>query len=236
MQYPPSSSETGMDREDRAVLRSVDDLLPDLKYLLPRCDAEITMRKALAEAAQAFCRKTGALEYTAVIPVVDGRFEYDLPVSDVNADLLNVKRIEVWELPAGETVERRAYLLSQRAYDVLDPIDDDKVTLRLGDALYVGTSTLNMRVVMSLIPYYDQSVGAQAYSLPDKFLRRWRQAIVCGAAAALANMDGRPWVSKSLASDMNFRYYELVNEATEKADYNRMVSGSASCVNPTGFV
>lgn len=239
MQYPVSIAETGMDREDRPVFRGVDDLLPDVKYLLPKCDAEITIRKTLAEQAQEFCRTTGCLTHRFDLTVVTGTVQYELATADVNADLLCVNRVSLWRIPAGGTVAQYSSDLNPGTdFDIEDPLDEDHVYLNLRSSYSapVDGSTLILRAEVSLIPYFDQSVGTQAYAFPDKFLRRWRQALVSGAVAKLASMEKTPWFNSGLAADRQKTYDSLVGEAQNKANFNQMASGSYSAVNPIGFV
>lgn len=239
MQYPVSTEETGMDREDRAVFKGVDDLLPDVKYILPKCDAEITIRKTLAEKVQEFCRATHCLQTAFDLTVVTGQRTYEIPVGDVNADLLNVREVGVWRNSTADTALRKAYELTPRHdFQIDDPLEEDAVYLVLAAPLTAptdGTSAV-IRVYASLLPYFDQSIGTQAYSLPDKWLRRWRQAIVAGTVARLASMENRAWSNAGLAKDMQNTYNLNVVEAYNKADINHMAGGSGTCVNSTGFV
>jgi len=241
MQYPPSVSETGMSREDRNVFKGVDDLLPDVKYLLPKCDAEITIRKTLSEITQQFCRHTGALQTVLEVTVAGvNTTRYELPLSDTNSDLFYVREIGVWRIPAGGTSSTATFsrTLYPHQYSVEDPLEEDSVFLNLESSISVPTdgSTIILRISVALIPLFDQSVGENAYSLPDKFLRRWRQGIVSGAVARLAAMKKKPWYDDGLAFDMSKLYDSIESEAKDKASFNRMAEGSSLCVNRIGFV
>lgn len=231
MDYPVTSG-TGMDSENRTYLRGLDDLLPDLKYILPRCDSDITMRKALCEAAQQFCRDTGCFEYTATISMTNDVTRYVIPFP-WPADILTVK--DVWvEFTTNALVKRSG--LHPSAYSIEDPTDADNVYINLANAINVGTgTTAEMKVELSLIPYFDQMIGTQAYALPDKFMRRWRPAFVQGAIARLAGMDNKPWTNKQLSSDARQQYMSLQGEAVSKSQIVHMRQGSATCANPVGW-
>lgn len=231
MDYPVTAG-TGMDSENRAYLRGLDDLLPDLKYILPRCDSDITMRKALCEAAQQFCRDTGCFEYTASMTMTNDVKRYVITIP-WPADILVAKKVRVDSVNAQST---NTVTLHPAQYSFEDPTDSDNVYVNLTAAHNVNADTVaTLKIDLALLPYFDQMIGTQAYALPDKLMRRWRAAFVQGAIARLAGMDGKPWTNKQLSLDARQQYMQLHGEAVVKANYMHMRQGGVSCANPIGF-
>lgn len=235
MEYPVTSAETGLGREDRNVYRGLDDLLPDIKYMLPRCDMEITARKTLAEVAQQFARVTGCFEYTVELTADGSAYRYELPVGGP-ADILFVKEVRVY-LTGADGVEKYSRTLMTHTYSVEDPTEEDAAYLNLvSPVASPDGSVTTLQVDVALVPHFDQMLGTEAYALPDKWLRRWRSALVSGTIARLAGMRGRPWTDAELSNAMYLQYMTQEGEAKAKANFNHMKQGYVSSVNPIGFV
>ena len=229
MEYPVTSG-TGLDRDVRLNLKSLDDLLPDIVFLLPKCDEEVTIRKTLADVAQQFCRDTGVLEYTtANVTVVAGTDKYAIIVP-FPADVMTVKEVRLYNVNLTTLEETLSRVLSPDSFDVEDPIEEDRVYLKLAEAITPQSAgALVMKIDVSLIPRIDEMLGTQATALPEKFIRRWGQAFVKGAVAKLASFDNRPWTNKSLAEENNADFMSLRSEAFAKAQGSKMKRGGQSC-------
>lgn len=226
---------TGVATDSRNYFKGLDDMIADVKYMLPRCDAEITIRKTLAEVAQQFCRDTGVFTCVLELAAVQDRLEYFLE-PPFPADILHVNEIRVFVVANG-AVETLSQILSPLSYEIVDDPQDDGVTLKLATPVQPATGyTTTIKVELAMVPYLDQMLGTEAYALPDKVLRRWRAAFVSGAISQLAMMDNRPWTNKSLALDRRAQYTALQGEALNKANVNKMRKGIASCLNSVGFV
>lgn len=228
----PVTDAAGKTRDVRNVWTGLDALLPDLLLWLPRCDAEITMRKALAETCQLFCRETGAFTATSAnITLAADVTRYAIPVAWA-ADILTVTAVRVYVVAADGT-ETLYSELSPIEYAIDDPADGDSAYITLGSAMSAPEgSTMALKVDMSLIPYFDEQTGVSAEALPEKFVRRWRGAFVAGTLARLAGMDGKAWTNKSLA-DANLRAYRTLHgEAVSKANISQMRKGGMTCRNP----
>lgn len=227
MDFPTTES-----REVRDMWAGLDSLLPDVLLWLPRCDAEITMRKTLAEVCQQFCRDTGAFTATSAnITLTAGVTRYAIPVAWA-ADILTVNGVRIYVVAADGT-ETLYSELSPIEYAIDDPADGDSVYITFGSAMSAPNgSTMAAKVDMALIPYFDEQTGATDEALPEKFVRRWRAAFAAGAIGRLAGMDGKPWTNKALA-DTNLRAYKsLHGEAVSKANISHMRTGGATCRNP----
>jgi len=229
MEYPVTSG-TGLNREVRLNLKSLDDLLPDIVFLLPKCDEEVTIRKTLADVAQQFCRDTGVLEYTtANVTVVEGTDKYAIIVP-FPADVMTVKEVRLYNVNLTTFAETLSRVLSPDSFDVEDPIEEDRVYLKLAEAVTPQSAgALVMKIGVSLIPRIDEMLGTQATALPEKFLRRWGQAFVKGTIAKLAGMDNRAWTNKSLAGENSVDFMSLRSEAFAKAQGSKMKRGGQSC-------
>lgn len=228
MDYPATSTDTGLDREVRNYLRGTDDMLPDIVYLMARCDEDVTIRKTLAEVAQEFCRETGCFEYETPVDLANDttRYKLDIPWP---ADVLMVKKAKLFTVTSAG-VETEQYTLDVQQFTVEDPTDEDGVYLNLGSAInaQAGGDTYRLKVTVQLVPYFDEMVGTQATALPDKWLRRWRSAIVSGAVALLAAMERKPWTDKELAGAHAAKYKRLRGEAWMKANGPELRNGGVS--------
>lgn len=229
MDYPQTSTDTGLDREVRQV-RGLDDLLTDVLHLLPRCDEEITVRKALAETAQMFCRETGCFAYEKVITLANDVTRYALS-TPWTSDVLMVNSAYVWTVDAN-AVETLDYRLHERAFYIEDPADTEYAYINLYAAINAASGTTKkLKVELSLIPAFDEMLGTQSCALPEKWLRRWRAAIVAGALASLAGMSRRPWTNETLAEEQRRKYSYLKGEAIGKVGISRMQRGGATCID-----
>jgi len=229
MDYPQTSTGAGLDREVRQ-LRSLDDLLPDVVYALPRCDEEVTIRKTLAETAQMFCRETGCFTYEKVITLTDTGTRYAL-ATPWTSDVLMVNSAKVYTVDAAE-VETLDYQLHERQFYVEDPADSETAYVNLYAPIKAATGTTKkLKIELSLIPAFDEMSGTQACAFPEKWLRRWRGAVVNGTIARLAGMARRPWSNETLANDAGKRYSYLKGEAVSKVGISRMQRGSATCID-----
>lgn len=230
MDYPASASDTGLDRETR-YLRGTDDLLPDVVYLLPRCDEEVTVRKTLAETAQTFCRDTSCFTHEKSLDLTNDVKRYALTFP-WPGELLTVLSVKEYTVTDGEETYNRE-LMPRSDYYVEDNAYGDNAYLNLWSAINAGNdSTKRLKIEMSLLPDFDEMIGSSSCALPDKWLRRWRQAIVAGTVAFLAGMEQKPWSNASLALAQQRKYERLQGEAWSKANGSRLVTGGASFQNP----
>jgi hypothetical protein len=229
MEYPVTSG-TGLEREVRLTLKSLDDLLPDIVFLLPKCDEEVTIRKTLADVAQQFCRDTGVFEYTtANVTVVDGTDRYAILIP-FPADVMTVKEVRLYNVDPLTSAETFSRTLIPESFDVEDPVEEDRVYLKLWETITPSSAgSLVMKIDVSLIPRIDDMLGTQATALPEKFLRRWGQSFVKGTIAKLAGMDNRAWTNKSLAGENSVDFMSLRSEAFSKAQGSKMKLGGQSC-------
>lgn len=229
MEYPVTSG-TGLEREVRLTLKSLDDLLPDIVFLLPKCDEEVTIRKTLADVAQQFCRDTGVFEYTtANVTVVAETTRYGI-VIPFAADVMTVKEVRLYNVDSVTSAETLSRALLPDEFYVEDPVEEDRVYLNLyGKYTPSSAGSLVLKIDVSLIPRIDDMLGSQATAFPEKFLRRWGQAFVKGTIAKLAGMDNRAWTNKSLAGENSVDFMSLRSEAFSKAQGSRMKRGGQSC-------
>jgi len=234
MQYPVTTATgTGLDREVRSVYRGLDDIIPDVLYLLPKCDEEITIRKTLCEAAQQFCRDTGCFQYTTTIALVNDtkRYLLDCPWP---AFILSVK--EVRQNIISSTNQVNTSTVYHQNYTIEDPIEDDGNYINLANAINVTAPvTATLEADLIIVPVLDEMIGTQATALPDKFLARWRAAFVSGAVYRLAGMDNKGWTNKALAADARSQYLALQGEAAYKAQLSNMRQGGHTCLPQIGF-
>lgn len=228
----PVTSGTGLDRAVRNVFTGLDSLIPDVLYLLPRCDEEVTIRKTLSEVAQQFCRDTGVFCYTTDnVTLVSGtkRYFIDIPWQ---ADIKTVKEVRQYSVDLTTLEETLTATLSPEMYWIEDPIEDDGAYLNLYTDINPSTAGASiLKIDVSLIPYIDEMLGTQATALPEKFLRRWRAAFVSGTVAELAGMDGKGWTNKSMAEAQGRRFRSLREEAVDKAQLSGMKRGGQTCRN-----
>lgn len=228
----PVTSGTGLDREARSVFIGLDSLIPDVVYMLPRCDEEITIRKTLSEVAQQFCRDTGVFEYTTanVVMVTDSkRYAIAIPWQ---ADIKTVKEVRLYSVDPVTLEETLIRKVAPEAYWIEDPIEDDHSYLNFYTAINPSAAgALVLKIDVSLIPYIDDMLGTQATALPDKFIRRWRAAFVSGTVAELAGMDNKGWTNKFLAESHGKRFRTLKEEACDKAQLSHGKRGGQTCRN-----
>jgi len=236
MNYPNDTG-TGTGSAIRCNLASVDDLLPDIKHYLPGCNAEITMRKALATVIQNFCRQTGVFQYTLDdITVVDKQYSYLMSIP-LDADILTVDAVTQYGLDSDGDKEDDGNLFHPKAYDITDDILVNGVYLKLVNALGSTENSQSVLVIeVSLIPSYDQMIGKNNCSIPDKLMRRWRQAFVSGAIADLASMTNERWSNKGLAENQRVIWQEFHDEAIDKAVVAKLKKGGGSVKSRTKWV
>lgn len=230
MDYPATSTDTGIDGVRRAYLRGTDDFIPDVLYLLPRCDEDVTIRRTLAETAQDFCRETGCFAYEKVVDLADTVTRYKLTVP-WPADLLVVDGMRLFIVKPDGT-EKFQTSFDQRQYSIEEPTETDGWWLVLNSPVNAGNSGDSYRVKldMRLIPHFDELIGEQATALPDKWLSRWRRAVTAGAVAFLAGLNGKPWSDEQLADMQRRKYNDLRGEAWQKANQTKLKSGGTSAI------
>ena len=236
MNYPNDTG-TGTGTAIRCNLASVDDLLPDIKHWLPGCNVEITMRKTLATVIQNFCRQTSVYQYTLDdITVVDKQQSYLLSVP-LDADILTVDAVTQYGLDSDGDKHKHGHILFPASYSITDDILVNGVYLKLVNALASTETSQSVLVIeVSLIPSYDQMIGENNCSIPNKLMSRWRQAFVSGAISSLASMTNERWSNKGLAENQRVIWQEFHDEAIDKAVVAKLKKGGGSVKSRTPWV
>jgi len=236
MNYPNDTG-TGTGVAIRCELASVDDLLADIKHWLPGCNTDITMRKTLATVVQNFCRETGVYVYTSRnISVVDAQHSYLIPVP-LEADVLMVNSITLYGLDSDSVKATSGRLLNPIEYSITDEILESGIYLKLVNSMAsTATSQSVLDIEVSLIPSYDQMIGEDNHSLPDKLMQRWRQAFVSGAISMLASMTNERWSNKGLAESQFTIWKEFLSEAVDKAVVAKLKQGGGTMKSRTPWV
>jgi len=236
MNYPNDTG-TGTGTAIRCNLASVDDLLPDIKHWLPGCNTEITMRKTLATVIQNFCRQTGVYQYTLDdITVVNKQQSYLIPIP-LDADILTVDAVTQYSLDGDGDKQTYGHILFPASYSITDDILINGIYLKLVNALGSTESAQSVLVIeVALIPSYDQMIGDDNCSIPDKLMKRWRQAFVSGAIASLASMTNERWSNKGLAESQMAIWQGFHDEAIDKALVAKLKKGGGSVKSRTSWV
>lgn len=233
----PNDTSSGTGRASRSKMATADDLLPDVKYLLPGCNVEITMRKGIATVIQNFCRETGAYIYTtADITCVAAQRLYTIPIP-YEADVLVVRKLTYYNLDSDGDKEDIGRELFNEEYEIHDDLQEYAIKFKLATA-YTPDPTYGSVFVaeVSLLPRYDPLSDTGGCVIPNKFMERWRQGIVSGAIADLAEITGTRWYNKGLAERQRTIYNNIVTEAIDKASISKMIMGGGSAVAATPWV
>jgi len=233
MDYPDITG-TGLDRAARDNFAGIDDIIPDLLHLLPRCDENVTIRMAIAEAAQQFCRDTDVFKVKSNrIDAVADQLTYDI-TTNYPAEIKTVPQVKVYTGDDSDSAATLAQTLTGANFEIEDWLEE--VTLVLPVAISIPTDEVAVLVAdLVLIPTLDEMWGSYASAFPQPFLRRWRAAFAAGALASLAAMNGKPWHNPSLAQEKFMQYHSLKEEAIAK-NMMGMKSGGLSCRNPEPWI
>ena len=237
MNIPSQSTETGVDRQVRTQFAGVDNLLADIKYALPRCNVEIEIRKAAATVIQNFCRHTGVfICITDEITVVDQQEDYEI-FTPWEADISVIKEVKQYGYDASSVKSKNPAILSTGSYNIVDNLASDAVYLRVNPVLSASVSNVStLEIELELIPSYDEMIGEDACSIPDKLMRRWRQAFVSGTIYSLASMTNRGWTNTGLAEYHKEVWQAAHDEAIDKARVSNMSRGSSTMRSKTQWV